>query len=130
VRDARRWWSPGGRGGRRRGGGWRGGGGAPGQVGKEAARVPGADGGGPAAWRGARASTDFGSPAAAENTVGQRMGDRRERRSGRMTAAAAEEDTATTMAADRGRKMAKCRRGRVAAFIYRHTFSPASCNEP
>jgi hypothetical protein len=50
--------SPGGRGGRRRGGGW--GGGQreeygdqeprrPGQVGEEAARVPGADGGGPAA---------------------------------------------------------------------------------
>jgi hypothetical protein len=27
-------------------------------------------------------------------------------------------------------KVAKCWRGRVAAFIYRHTFSPGSCNEP
>jgi hypothetical protein len=41
--------------------------------------VPGADSGGPSAWRGARASagqwmTDFGRPAAAENLVGQRTG--------------------------------------------------------
>jgi hypothetical protein len=79
--------SPGGWGGRREGG-W--GGGRreeygdqeprrPGQVGEEAARVPGADGGGPAAWRGVRASagrwtTDFGRPPAAENPVGQRTG--------------------------------------------------------
>jgi hypothetical protein len=46
-------------------------------VGEEAARVPGADGGGPAAWRGVRASTgrwtaDFGRSAAADNPVGQR----------------------------------------------------------
>jgi hypothetical protein len=33
-----------------------------------------ADGGAPAAWRGARASADFGRPAAAENLVGQRTG--------------------------------------------------------
>jgi hypothetical protein len=38
--------------------------GRPGQVGEEAARVPGADGGRPAAWRGARASGDFGRPVA------------------------------------------------------------------
>jgi hypothetical protein len=60
--------------GRRRGGAeprrlWR-----PGQVGEEAARVPGADGGGSAAWRGARVSADFGRPPAAENPVGQRTG--------------------------------------------------------
>jgi hypothetical protein len=28
------------------------------------------------------------------------------------------------------KKVAKCWRGRVAAFIYRHTFSPGWCNEP
>jgi hypothetical protein len=44
------------------------------QVGKEAARVPGADGGGPAAWRGERVSAYFGRPAAAKNPVGQRTG--------------------------------------------------------
>jgi hypothetical protein len=33
-----------------------------------------ADGGRPAAWRGARASADFGRPAVAENPVGQRTG--------------------------------------------------------
>jgi hypothetical protein len=27
-------------------------------------------------------------------------------------------------------KVAKCWRGRVAAFIYRHTFTPGSCNKP
>jgi hypothetical protein len=48
--------------------------GRPGLVGEEAARVPGADSGGPAAWRGARASVDFRRPAAAENPVGQRTG--------------------------------------------------------
>jgi hypothetical protein len=48
--------------------------GRPGQVGEEAARVPGANGGGPAAWQGARASADFGRPAAAKNPMGQRMG--------------------------------------------------------
>jgi hypothetical protein len=78
--------SPGGWGGWRGGGGW--GGGRreeygdqvprrPGQVEEEAACVPGADSGGPAAWRGARASAgrwtvDFGRPAAAENPVGQK----------------------------------------------------------
>jgi hypothetical protein len=46
----------------------------PGQVREEVARVPGADGGGPAAWRGERVSADFGRPAAAENPVGQRTG--------------------------------------------------------
>jgi hypothetical protein len=45
-----------------------------GKVGEEAARVPGADNGGPTAWRGARVSADFGRPAAAENPVGQRTG--------------------------------------------------------
>jgi hypothetical protein len=30
----------------------------------------GVDGGGPAAWRGARASADFGRPATAKNPVG------------------------------------------------------------
>jgi hypothetical protein len=45
-----------------------------GQVGEEAVRVPGVDGGGPAAWRGARASADFGRPATAENPVEQRTG--------------------------------------------------------
>jgi hypothetical protein len=44
------------------------------EVAEEAACVPGADGGGPAAWRGARASADFRRPAAAENPVGQRTG--------------------------------------------------------
>jgi hypothetical protein len=43
--------------------------GSPGQVGEEAARVQGADGGGPAAWQGVRALTDFGRPAAVENTM-------------------------------------------------------------
>jgi hypothetical protein len=95
-RTARRRRSPGGRGGRRGGGGRRCGGGAPeagedgaeeedgaaageprrpgwpGQVGEEAAHVPRVDGGGPAAWRGARVSADFGRPAAEENPVGQR----------------------------------------------------------
>jgi hypothetical protein len=33
-----------------------------------------ADGGGPAAWQGVRASADFGRPAAVENPVGQRTG--------------------------------------------------------
>jgi hypothetical protein len=33
-----------------------------------------ADGGGPAAWLGVRASADFGRPAVAENPVGQRTG--------------------------------------------------------
>jgi hypothetical protein len=68
------------RGGRRRGGGW--GGGPHEEYGEEAgedgvevvARVLGADDGGPAAWRGARASADFGRPAVAENPVGQKMG--------------------------------------------------------
>jgi hypothetical protein len=75
--------SPGGWGGRRGGGGW--GGGRreeygdqepqrPGQVGEEAARVLGADGGGPVVWRGARASADFWRPPAAEKPVGQRTG--------------------------------------------------------
>jgi hypothetical protein len=41
-------------------------------------------------------------------------GRRGRRRSGRMTAAAEEEDTTLTIAADRGRKVAKCCRGRVA----------------
>jgi hypothetical protein len=45
----------------------------PGLVGEEATGVPGADGGRPAAWRGTRASTDFGRLAAAVNPVGQRM---------------------------------------------------------
>jgi hypothetical protein len=75
-----------------------------GEVGEEAARVPGADGGGPAAWQGARVSADFRRPAAVENPMGQRTGAPRKRWSGRMTAAAEEEDTTTTMAADRGRK--------------------------
>jgi hypothetical protein len=44
------------------------------QLGEEAAHVPGADGGRPAVWRGARVSADFGRPAAAENPVGQRTG--------------------------------------------------------
>jgi hypothetical protein len=48
-------------------------------------------------WRGARASADFGRPVAAENPVGQRM-----------TTVEEEEDTTTTMAADQGRKSAKC----------------------
>jgi hypothetical protein len=56
-RPARRRRSPGGRGGRR-------------QVGEEVARVPGADGGGPAAWQGVRVSADFGRPATVENLVG------------------------------------------------------------
>jgi hypothetical protein len=75
---------------RRRGGeGRRGGGRAPeagedgataaeprrlGQVGEKATHVPGADGGRPVAWRRARASAEFGRPAAAENPVGQRTG--------------------------------------------------------
>jgi hypothetical protein len=47
----------------------------PGQVGGEASRFPGVDGGGPAAWRGARASAgrwtaDSGRPAAVENLGG------------------------------------------------------------
>jgi hypothetical protein len=46
----------------------------PRQVGEEVARVPGADSGGPAAWRGARASADFRRPTAVENPVGQRTG--------------------------------------------------------
>jgi hypothetical protein len=41
-----------------------------------------------------------------------------------------EEDTTTMMAVNRVEKVAKCWRGRVAAFIYRHPFSPWSCNEP
>jgi hypothetical protein len=41
-----------------------------------------------------------------------------------------EEDTTTTMAADQGRKSGQVLEGRVAAFIYRHTFSPGSCNKP
>jgi hypothetical protein len=48
--------------------------GRPGQVEEEAAHVPGADGGGPMAWRGVRASADSGRPAAVENPVGQRTG--------------------------------------------------------
>jgi hypothetical protein len=48
--------------------------GRPVQVGEEVARVPRADGGGPATWWGARASADFGRPAAAENPVGERTG--------------------------------------------------------
>jgi hypothetical protein len=91
-------WSPEGRGGRRGGGGRHDVGEAPeagedgakeedgaaaaeprrsgrtGQVGEEAARVPGADGGGPAAWQGARVLAGFWRPAAAENPVGQRTG--------------------------------------------------------
>jgi hypothetical protein len=46
----------------------------PGQIGEEAARVPGADGDRQATWREARASADFGRPAVAENPVGQRTG--------------------------------------------------------
>jgi hypothetical protein len=49
---ARRRQSPGGRGGRRGRGGRVGGTRRPGQVGEEADRVPGADGGGPATWWG------------------------------------------------------------------------------
>jgi hypothetical protein len=81
--------SPRGRGGRRGGGGWGEGqheeyGQEAGEDGaeeagagrgvSEAARVPGADSSGPAAWRGVRALADFGRPAAAENPVGQRTG--------------------------------------------------------
>jgi hypothetical protein len=85
-RQGGRWrWSPGGWGGRRGGGrapeagedgaGEEDGTAAaepqrPGQVGEEAACVPGADGGRPAVWRGARASADFGRPVAVENPVG------------------------------------------------------------
>jgi hypothetical protein len=48
-----------------------------------------------------------------------------------MMAAEEDEDTTMTMAAaDRDEKVAKCWRGRVTAFIYRHTFSPGLCNEP
>jgi hypothetical protein len=43
----------------------------PGQVGEEVARVPGADGGGPASWRGARVLVGRWK---AENPVGQRTG--------------------------------------------------------
>jgi hypothetical protein len=104
-RTARRRRSPGGWGGRRGGGGRRGSGGTPearedgaaaaeprrpGRVGEEAARIPGADGGGPMVWWGARVSADFGRPAAEENPVGQRTGAPRKRRSGRMTATAAD----------------------------------------
>jgi hypothetical protein len=51
----------------------------PGQVGEEVSRVLGADGDGPVAWRGARASAsrwtvDFERLAAVGNPVGQRMG--------------------------------------------------------
>jgi hypothetical protein len=52
------------------------GGGAPGagEDGVEQEDGEKADNGGPAAWRGARASADFGRPASAENPVGQRTG--------------------------------------------------------
>jgi hypothetical protein len=129
-RSARRWKrSPSGRGGRRGGGRALGGRGRSGT--KPPARVPGADGGGPAAWRGERASADFGRLAAAENPVGQRTGGaaegsgrgglrhRRRRRTQRRQWRWIGDE-----------KVAKCWRGRVAAFIYRHTFSPGSCNEP
>jgi hypothetical protein len=71
----------------------------PGQVGEEAARVPGADGGGPAVWRGARASAEAGG--GGEFCGAEDGGRHRRRRSGRMTAAAEDEDTTMTMTADR-----------------------------
>jgi hypothetical protein len=53
-----------------------------GRVGEEAARVPGADGGGPTAWRGARVSADFGTPAAARILWGRGRGVPRKAESG------------------------------------------------
>jgi hypothetical protein len=53
-----------------------------GQVGEEAARVPGADGGGPTAWRGARVSADFGRLAAARILWGRGRGVPRKAESG------------------------------------------------
>jgi hypothetical protein len=110
--------SPGGQGGRRGGGGC--GGGLheeygdqeprrPGQVGEEAARVPGADGDGPVVWQrgeGIGGSVDGGFREAGgggESRGAEDGGRCGRRRSGRMTAAAVE-DTTTTMAAYRGRK--------------------------
>jgi hypothetical protein len=75
--------------------------GRPGQVGEEAAHVPGADGGGPAAWRGPGRRRISRGRRRRRIPWGRGWGRRGRRRSGRMTAAA-EEDTTKTMAADRG----------------------------
>jgi hypothetical protein len=72
-------------------GGW-GGGASEAEAGRGGSRPrSGADSGGPAAWRGARASAgrwtaESGRPAVAENPRGQRTGAQRKARSGRMTA--------------------------------------------
>jgi hypothetical protein len=76
----------------------------PRHVGEEAARVPGADGGGPAVWRGRGCRRISGGRRWRIIPCGRGRGRRGRRRSGRMTAAEEEEDTTTTMAADRGRK--------------------------
>jgi hypothetical protein len=77
--------------------------GRPGQVGEEAARVPGADGGGPAAWRGRGCWRISGARRRQRIPWGRGRGAPRKRRTARMTAAA-EEEEATTTTADRGRK--------------------------
>jgi hypothetical protein len=88
--------------------------------------------GGVAGGEGVSGSVDGGFREAGgggESRGAEDEGSHGRRRSGRMTAAAAEEDTTMTMAADQGRKIGKCWRGRVTAIIYRHTFSLGSCNE-
>jgi hypothetical protein len=65
--------------------------------------------GGPTAWREGEGVGGFsGGRRRRKISWGRGRGCRERRRLGRMTAVVGEEDMTTTMAADRGRKMAKC----------------------